>query len=92
MPYFNIVTESADSTVVTEYTPVEKNAKSYQSEAQLEAEFIRLLQEQGYEYLQIHHENELKDNLRKQLEKIKHQGYAMVVLAVARTFRDQGYA
>ena len=26
MPYFNIVTESADSTVATEYTPVEKNA------------------------------------------------------------------
>lgn len=54
MPYFNIIAESKESTVVTEYTPVEKNAKSYQTEAQLEAEFIRMLQSQGYEYLQIH--------------------------------------
>ena len=47
MPYFNIIAESKESTVVTEYTPVEKNAKSYQTEAQLEAEFIRMLQSQG---------------------------------------------
>ena len=53
MPYFNIIAESKESTVVTEYTPVEKNAKSYQTEAQLEAEFIRMLQSQGYEYLQM---------------------------------------
>ena len=86
MPYFNIVTESADSTVVTEYTPVEKNAKSYQSEAQLEAEFIRMLQAQGYEYLQIHHENELKDNLRKQLEKLN--GYAFTDSEWKRFFSD----
>ncbi len=70
MPYFNIVTESKENTVVTEYTPVEKNATSYQSEAQLEAEFIRLLTEQGYEYLQIHSEDELLRNLRAQLEKL----------------------
>ena len=42
MSYFNIVSETNESTVVTEYTPVEKNAKSYQSEAQLEAELIRM--------------------------------------------------
>ena len=86
MPYFNIVTESADSTVVTEYTPVEKNAKSYQSEAQLEAEFIRMLQAQGYEYLQIHHENELKDNLRAQLERLN--GYAFTDSEWKRFFSD----
>ena len=56
MSYFNIVSETNESTVVTEYIPVEKNAKSYQSEAQLEAELIRMLQAQGYEYLQIHTE------------------------------------
>ena len=70
MPYFNIVTESADSTVVTEYTPVEKNAKSYQTEAQLEAEFIRMLQAQGYEYLHIRHQDALVQNLRAQLQKL----------------------
>ena len=70
MPYFNIVTESADSTVVTEYTPVEKNAKSYQTEAQLEAKFIRMLQAQGYEYLHIRHQDALVQNLRAQLQKL----------------------
>ena len=70
MPFFNIVSETNESTVVAEYTPVEKNATSYQSEAQLEAEFIRLLTEQGYEYLQIHSEDELLRNLRAQLEKL----------------------
>ena len=75
MSYFNIVTESNESTVVSEYTPVEKNAKGYQSEAQLEAEFIRMLQTQGYEYLQIHHEDELKNNLRKQLEKLNNYDF-----------------
>ena len=75
MSYFNIVTESNESTVVTEYTPVEKNAKGYQTEAQLEAEFIRMLQAQGYEYLQIHHEDELKNNLRKQLEKLNNYDF-----------------
>lgn len=75
MSYFNIVTESNESTVVTEYTPVEKNAKGYQTEAQLETEFIRMLQAQGYEYLQIHHEDELKNNLRKQLEKLNNYDF-----------------
>ena len=28
MPYFNIVSETNESTVVTEYTPVEKNVKA----------------------------------------------------------------
>ena len=86
MPYFNIVTESADSTVVTEYTPVEKNAKSYQTEAQLEAEFIRMLQSQGYEYLQIHHNDELISNLRAQLEKLN--GYTFTDSEWKRFFSD----
>ena len=76
MPYFNIVTKSKESTVVTEYTPVEKNAKSYQTEAQLEAELIRMLQAQGYEYLQIHTEDELKRNLRTQLEKLNNYTFS----------------
>ena len=48
----------------------------YQTEAQLEAEFIRMLQAQGYEYLQIHHEDELKNNLRKQLEKLNNYDFS----------------
>ena len=42
MPYFNIVAETSKSTVVTEYEPVKTRADSYQSEAALEKEFIRL--------------------------------------------------
>lgn len=70
MPYFNIVAQSSESTVVTEYKPQEKRSDAYQSEAELENEFIRLLQELGYEYLTIHKEKDLIDNLRKQLEKL----------------------
>ena len=72
MAYFNIVAETNENTVVTEYTPVTKRSDAYQSEAALEAEFIRLLTEQGYEYLPIHNEADLILNLRRQLEKLNH--------------------
>ena len=70
MPYFNIVAETSENTVVTEYEPVKKCSGSYQSEAELEQEFIRLLCEQGYEYLPIHTEKGLIANLRKKLEEL----------------------
>ena len=47
MSFFNIVAQSSESTVVTEYTPKGKRSDGYQSEAQLEQEFIRMLQEIG---------------------------------------------
>ena len=70
MSYFNIVAQSSESTVVTEYTPKGKRSDGYQSEAQLEQEFIRMLQELGYGYLQIHKEADLIANLRAQLSKV----------------------
>ena len=70
MSYFNIVAQSTENTVVTEYEPVKTRSGNYQSEADLEKEFIRLLTEQGYEYLKLHHENDLTENLRTQLEKL----------------------
>lgn len=70
MPYFNIVAETNENTVVTEYEPVKQRSDSYQSEAELEREFIRLLCEQGYEYLPIHKEKDLIDNLRSKLEEL----------------------
>ncbi len=70
MPYFNVVAETTESTVVTAYEPVKRRAESYQSEAELEADFIRLLTEEGYEYLPIHTEADLISNLRTQLEKL----------------------
>ena len=41
MSYFNIVAQSSESTVVTEYKPQSKRSDGYQSEAALEQEFIR---------------------------------------------------
>ena len=70
MPYFNIVAQTTENTVVTEYEPVKVRADAYQSEAALEKEFIELLCEQGYEYLTFHTEAELIANLRRQLEKL----------------------
>ena len=70
MPYFNIVAATNENTVVTEYEPEKARSDSYQSEADLEKEFIRLLCEQGYEYLHIHTEKDLIANLRTQLEKL----------------------
>ena len=70
MSYFNIVAQSSESTVVTEYKPQDKRSDAYQSEAELEAEFIRLLVELGYERLTIHKDKDLIENLRLQLEKL----------------------
>lgn len=76
MPYFNIVAETSENTVVTEYEPVKKCSDSYQSEAALEQEFIRMLCEQGYEYLPIHTESDLINNLRRQLEELNHYTFS----------------
>jgi type I restriction enzyme R subunit len=76
MSYFNIVAETNKNTVVAEYEPVKARSDSYQSEAALEKEFIRLLCEQGYEYLQIHTEKDLISNLRKKLEKLNHYQFS----------------
>ena len=76
MPYFNIVAETSENTVVTEYEPVKKRSDSYQSEAALEQEFIRLLCEQGYEYLPIHTEKDLIANLRMKLEKLNNYQFS----------------
>ena len=70
MSYFNIVAATNENTVVTEYEPVKARSDSYQSEAELEKEFIRLLCEQGYEYLPIHTEEDLIANLRAKLEEL----------------------
>ena len=69
MSIYNIVASTDEVTVVAEYA-AEYNVRSenYQSEAELEREFIRQLTSQGYENLPIHNEGALIVNLRKQLE------------------------
>ena len=70
MSLYNIIAESAEYTVVSEYEHAVSTSEAYQSEAELEKEFIRLLGEQGYEYLPIHTEADLVSNLRTSLEKL----------------------
>ena len=55
---------------MAEYTPQYKPGKSYQSEAELERAFIAQLTAQAYENLPITSEDDLKLNLRRQLEKL----------------------
>lgn len=76
MSYFNIVAQSTESTVVTEYEAVKSRSSQYQSEAALEKEFIHMLTEQGYTYLKIHHEKDLIANLRIQLEKLNNYKFS----------------
>ena len=70
MSFFNIVAATSENTVVTEYIPEQRTAEAYQSEAELEKEFIRRLGELGYEYLTIHKEDDLIVNLRAQIERL----------------------
>lgn len=72
MENYNIVAETTENTVVTTYEPVKRKADSYQSEAELEKEFIHILTEQGYQYLSIHTEEDLINNLRERLEELNH--------------------
>ena len=76
MSHFNIVVETNEATVVTEYKPFVKRSEGYQSENELEKELIYLLCEQGYEYLNIHNENDLINNLRIQLEKLNNYKFS----------------
>ena len=68
MSKYNVVMEMQNATVVSEYEPEKKRSDAYQSEAALEKEFIRMLTEQGYEYLTINDSDALIKNLRTQLE------------------------
>ena len=70
MSQYNIIASTSENTVVAEYEPLTTRSDAYQSEAALEAAFIKLLTEQGYTYLQIHSSDELIANMRLQLEKL----------------------
>lgn len=76
MNTLNIVASTNESTVVTEYIPETSRSDAYQSEAQLEQEFIRLLTMQGYEYIALNSEQEMISNLRKQLEILNHYDFS----------------
>ena len=86
MSQYNLIATTSESTVVAEYTPDKNRADTYQSEAALEQEFLHLLTQQGYEYLPIHQETDLVDNLRRQLEALN--GYTFTDGEWKRFFRE----
>lgn len=70
MSTFLPIAASGNSTVVAEYDAPARKEKGYQSESELEKELIAQLQNQEYEYLPIHEEADLINNLRTQLERL----------------------
>lgn len=72
----NLVAQSTQSTVVAEFIPSPRRAEQYQSEDALEKEFIKQLEIQAYEYLTIHSEDDLKTNLKIQLEKLNNYHFS----------------
>ncbi|MCY4137099.1 MAG: type I restriction endonuclease, partial [Rhodobacteraceae bacterium] len=69
-PSYEPIALSDESTVVAEYLPETDTETSYQSEAELEREFIKQLRAQAYEYLPFKAEDELIANLRRQLQRL----------------------
>ena len=70
MAQYNIIAENENYTIVSDYQSAYRTSEKYQTEAQLEQELIKNLTEQGYEYLAIHTEKDLVDNLRVQLQRL----------------------
>lgn len=65
-----LIMQNSDSTVLAEYISTKEKFSEYESEAQLEASFVKQLLQQGYEKINIKDENDLILNLRKQIEKL----------------------
>lgn len=67
---YQLVSENPESTVVADFEPGYYSAAQYQSEAEMEKDFIERLSRQAYEYLPISSEKELISNLRSQIERL----------------------
>ena len=76
MKEYSQISENPESTVVAEFEPGYRSAAQYQSEAEMEADFIGQLTRQAYDYLPIKSEQELIDNLRAQIERLNHITFA----------------
>ena len=73
---YDLITENPQSTVMAEYVSDVERPVYYQSEADLEQEFIKQLESQAYDYLPITSEKDLIVNLRKQLEKLNNYSFS----------------
>lgn len=76
MVKYDLVAQNNESTVVSEYIADYKKSTNYQTEQQLEQEFINQLKSQAYQYLDIHTEEDLIKNLRVQLENLNNTKFS----------------
>ena len=67
---YDLISENPESTVVAEFEPGFYSAAQYQSEAEMEQDFINRLTRQAYEPLTVTSEKELITNLRSQIERL----------------------
>ena len=70
MNKYDIIAEQEHSTVMAHYDALALEDTGYQSEAALEASFIKQLTEQGYERVNITTEAALLTNLRRQMDRL----------------------
>ena len=70
MDTFNIIAEQEHTTVMAHYEALPREDNGYQSEAALDAAFIKQLTEQGYERVNITKEKDLIANLRQQMNRL----------------------
>jgi type I restriction enzyme R subunit len=67
---FEPISISNESTVVADLGEFLRKETAYQSELDLENQFIDLLKDQAYDYLSVNSELDLIDNLKQKLEKL----------------------
>lgn len=70
MNQYNIIAEQENTTVMAHYEALPREERGYQSEAELEAAFMKQLAEQGYERVDITNETALIANLRRQMDRL----------------------
>lgn len=62
--------------VLDNYERKQERENSYQSEADLEREFISDLQKQGYEYITLKNRDEMLENIKKQIESLNELSFS----------------
>ena len=67
---YNVIVEQENVTVMSSYTPLQREERGGQSEEELELSFIKQLTEQGYEYVNITSEAQMISNLRKEIDRL----------------------
>ncbi len=70
MTDYKTIAESNNFIVLDKYEKIDQQGAGYQTEAELEKEFIEDLKNQGYEYLNITNSMDLLNNVRVQLQEL----------------------